>query len=336
MAVLLLWLTQSNVFGESAVAVDQRRSVEQTFLTFPEWYLVHSPAEFAIFINNHPANQFPFITHTKQLWSSYYAVTEEQIKNNYSANIGYHVMIMVIATSTTIEYLLRSAYENTLGRISWALSSKRLTAEDKYAAVAAQDYVDFIRKDPWYLFDFTSRLKKLWTATPLTGPDMIRKWERRYALTTEYLIKAAYAKLIEKATRTAYEPALMTTQVVATPIPKDIPPNLDIKLVKILPDNQAVLDLPRYFNFRIAAAELAKRNINLVDIAGNSTVILITLWANDAQQLLTPTRRILFSQPLATIPGQKRIGIVMPVKEVSPFLRYAQENHIQVEHIYDY
>jgi hypothetical protein len=90
-------------------------------------------------------------------------------------------MICVIAGSTTLEYALRSAYENTLGRISWATSSGALTAQERYGAQVAQDYVDFIRKQPWYLYDFSSKLAGLWSSTPAWGPDMLRKWERRYA-----------------------------------------------------------------------------------------------------------------------------------------------------------
>ena len=32
---------------------------------------------------------------------------------------------------------------------------------------------------------------------PWTGPGMLRKWERRFALSTEYGIKALYAQLIK-------------------------------------------------------------------------------------------------------------------------------------------
>src|SRR6185503_16301554 len=98
-------------------------------------------------------------------------------------------------------------YENTFGRISWALAAD-LTDEDRYGARVAQDYVDFIRKEPWYLFDFTGALKGLWR-------DTTRKWERRYALSTEYLVKAGYGWLIKLGTRSVYDVALLTTQVVA-------------------------------------------------------------------------------------------------------------------------
>jgi hypothetical protein len=322
--------------AESPIPPDQRRSVEQTFLTYPEWFLVHSPAEYARFVREHPAHGFPFIGHIGQIWSSYAAVTREQVRAHYPANGGYHVMICVIAGSTTAEYALRSLYENTIGRISWAPSSGRLTAEDKYGAAVAQDYVDFIRKEPWYLYNFWAKLKGLWTSTPAFGPDMLRKWERRYALTTEYLIKAVYGKLIELATRAAYEPALMTTEVIANRAPDSLAGQPGIKVLQILPDGRAVMELPRYFDFRIAATRLADKGVQLVDIAGNNTVILVTVIADARTRIAPPGSRVLFEQPILTEPGRKRTALVLPVPQLSAFLADAKGRGIDVEHVYDY
>lgn len=333
-AALLCFICQAAVRAESLISVDQRRGVEQTFLTFPEWYLVHSPAEYAAYVAHHPAHDFPFIGHVGQLWSSYRTITAEQIRAGYPANAGYHVMICVIATSTTVEYGLRSIYENTVGRVSLAASSGGLTEEDRYGAAVAQDYVDFIRKEPWYLYDFYSKLKGLWSTTPAFGQGMVRKWERRYALTTEYAIKAVYAKLIELATRSAYEPALMTTRVVVEDVPKAIPANT--KIVRELGDGRAIMDLPRYFDFRIAATQLANSGGKLVDIAGNDSVILVSILANDEASFTTTGSRILFEQPMITIPGKKRVALVLPVSELSSFLSRALEQGLAVEHVYDY
>ena len=207
--------------------------------------------------------EFPFNAHIGQVWAGYFAVAKEQLRSKLPLNIGYHVMICVIATSTTIEYALHSAYENTLGRVSWALSSEKATAEDQYAAKVAQEYVDFIRHDPWYLFDFPNRLKVLWTDTPAWEANLIRKWERRYALTTEYAAKAIYAQLIKWATRSAYEPALATTEVIvdtaAQPLPIKLP--AQVQVLKTLPNQRVLLSLPRYFDFQIATTELAQQGI---------------------------------------------------------------------------
>jgi hypothetical protein len=232
LASMMLLTCGAALASESPVPPEQRRGVEQTFLTYPEGFLVHSRAEYARFARDNAPHQFPFLGHTGQIWSSYRSVTREQIRADYPSNIGYHVMICVIAGSTTIEYGMRSLYENTIGRLSWSTSAGMLTPEDAYGARVAQDYVDFIRKEPWYLYDFSAKLKGLWTDTPMTGPDMLRKWERRYALTTEYPVKAAYGKLIERATRAAYDPALMTTQAMASNVTANFKPVDGVKLTE--------------------------------------------------------------------------------------------------------
>lgn len=336
LATVLAWAVSPG--ADSPVPPEARRDSEQTLLTFPEWFLVHSPAEYARIVGQQPAHAFPFVAHTEQLWSSYRTVTAEQIRNRYPLNPGYHVMILVIATSTTVEYTLRAVYENSVGRASWLLDGGRLTDEDRYSAKVAQDYVDFIRQEPWYLFDFWSRLRQLWTDVPLFGPGIARKWERRYALTTEYAIKAVYGKLIEKATRATYTPALMTTDVVVERLPEGWTPPVRVSVVQRLPDGRVMLSLPRYFDFRLAATELARQGVRIQDIAGNgeSSPILVTVWAVNDTRLPAAYWRVLFEQSLTEPAQTRRIALLMPVGRLSTFLEQAPAMGLTVEHVYDF
>ncbi|MGM3278269.1 hypothetical protein [Ralstonia sp. 24A2] len=322
--------------ADSLVPPADRRSAEQTLLTYPEWFLVHSPAEYARTVQTGAPQDFPFIRHIGQLWSSYAAVSAEQVHGGYPANPGYHLMIGVLSVSTTVEYGLRSAYENTVGRLSWALSGSRPSAEDRYAATAAQDYVDFIRQEPWYRFDFAARLRHLWTDVPGTGANPLRKWERRYALTTEYILKALYGKLIAWATGEIYTPAQMTTDVVVDHIPPGWTPPARVSIVTRAADGCAVLSLPRYFDFRIAAAALAEDGIRIVDIAGNTSDVLITIWLPDGAPFDTTLGRVLFEQSLSVPAKQRRVGALILVGKLSDALLAARQRGWQVEHVYDY
>ena len=42
---------------------------------------------------------------------------------NLNPNPGYHLMVMVIGVSTTVEYALKSAYETLIGRLTEASAS---------------------------------------------------------------------------------------------------------------------------------------------------------------------------------------------------------------------
>lgn len=327
-----LVFSASLAHAESLIPESERRNAEQTYLTYPEWFLVHSLAEYAIMVKNLPAHDFPFIGHIGQLWGSYTAVTKQQIKSSYPANIGYHVMIMVIATSTTLEYALRSLYENIIGRSSYFFSSKQMTEEEIMGAEVARQYVDFIRREPWYLFDFQAGLKRLWVDVPVLGNQPLRKLERRYALTTEYVIKAAYAKLIELATRATYEEAKMTTWVVVNGLPPHAQLPADVKLQNELGQGRAILILPRYEAFWHAAQALAEQGAGFEDIAGNDSNILVTSWCPVVSGNIAESYPVLFKQSLITLPQLERRAMIIPVHQLSGYLR----SDARIEHVYDY
>src|ERR1700753_1975539 len=53
------------------------RAPDQTFLTYPEWFLVFGPAEYAEYLQHRTATGFPFMTHVFQAWESYAAVDDQ-------------------------------------------------------------------------------------------------------------------------------------------------------------------------------------------------------------------------------------------------------------------
>jgi hypothetical protein len=196
--------------------------------------------------------------------------------------------------------------------------------------------VDFIRVQPWYEFDFFDRLVKLWTGTGWWGPDMLRKWERKYALTSEYASKAVYGWLIKKATKASYDEPLPVTAVVVDRLPEGIESELpELKVLQRLPDGSVLITLPRYEAFKQYSATLAKRGARFREIAGNRTVILVTTlvpasWAPAAED------RILFTQPIITQPALKRVALIVPVASLAATLTHLGERGYELEHVYDY
>ncbi len=66
------------VRSSALTAPEDRRTPDQTFLTFPEWYLVHSPAEYARYLSRSAAPScFPLFAHIGQFWQGYAAVNRE-------------------------------------------------------------------------------------------------------------------------------------------------------------------------------------------------------------------------------------------------------------------
>lgn len=293
-----------------------RRPPDQTFLTIPEWFLVFSPEEYANFIGSHLPSGFPFFGHLDQFWQGYGAAAGASAP--LPANAGYHLMVVVIGASTTIEYGLKGVYEQLIGHFTEQVADQADTSEDHLAARTAAAYVAFIKVHPWYEFDFITPLRAVWTDTGWWGPKPLRKWERKYLLTTEYLAKSGYGWALGKATRSTYERPIEQTVVIVGP-----------------EASRRLLALPRYQAFTDAAIKLARGGTDFFEIAGNRGAIVVTVLAGPAWSRPARTRE-LFRQPILTQEHRHRYAILCQVVDLGPTLRELEASNAKIEHIYDY
>jgi hypothetical protein len=310
------------------------RPADQTFLTYPEWFLVHSPAEIADYAQTRTTTTFPYMSHIKQFWQSY-GVVYDQIKGIFAFNTGYHIMIWVIGVSTTVEYAMKALYETIVGRLTNPNQGAIVTDEDAFNATFTQDYVDFIRVSPWYEFDFTSRIPRLLTGTSFFGPHFLRKCDRKYMLLTELLVKAGYGYLIKLGTKASYDDALPTTAVIIDKLPATQRPT-SLSPAQTYPDGSALLMLPRYEAFHPAVSALVQQGVTFREIAGNNSAILITLLAPETWKPASPDFQLVFTQPILTKPGLKRVALVTPVRWLDKTVRFVTEHGVKIEHVYDY
>ena len=325
------WLVQKS---NSLTPEADRRSADQTFLTFPEWFLVYGPGEQAEYLKENTSTTFPLMTHVDQIWNSY-KIVNDQLTGNLPYNDDYHLMIKVIAVSSTLEYGVKSGYENIIGRVSLLTTNSKSTDEDRFAAKYAQEYVDFLGEKPWYEFNFKKRLGELWTECDFFGPNLIRKLERKYMLSTELIAKAIYGKLIGMGTESAFEEAKLTTVVVTDKFKEELKSE-SIKVEKVLDDGRAILRLPRYAPFKTAALTLAQAGISFQEIAGNDSAILLTLIVDSSEEIKFDNCKVLFQQTIPSNPKVKRVALVTTVPELSKTLSLLTENKTEIEHIYDY
>ena len=214
----------------------------------------------------------------------------------------------------TVEYGLKGIYEHTIGRLAEAtVSGETPIPEERLYADYAQAYVDFIRVEPWYKFDFLAPLKQLWAETPLSGANLIRRWERRFALTTELLVKEGYARLIKLGTQSVYDAPKPTTAVVLDRSPA--PDAADLPRLRRPAERPA----PRCWRRSRAtspspptAAGSPAQGVDFREIAGNDGEILVSLLVPNGWMSSAPART-LFEQPILTRPGQKRVVLAIRV-----------------------
>lgn len=310
------------------------RPESATYLTFPEWYLVFNPQEYATYIQKKSPSGFPYFRSIEQFWSSY-AQVSAIANGHYSFDYGSHLMVSVIGVSSTAEYVIKGVYENTIGRLSEASASGARTPEDDYAARVAREYGNFIPTRPWFEFPYGHKLGELWTETRFFGPHFVRKFERKLFLSSEYGLKSLYAGLIRLASHAVYGAADSEIYAVVR-IPADSTfADATVKRVKPLEDDLWLVTLPHYQGFTDTAPLLAGHGIDFIEIAGNDEILMSFIAPIDEVVALHGCT-LLFRQPLLAEPCAERVVVQVPVRSLSAILCEMRNRHLRLEHLFDY
>jgi hypothetical protein len=309
-----------------------RREEASTYLTLPEWYIVYNSEEYARFIAARPPSAFPYVGSIRQYWR-YYGAVCGATKGVYPFSTANHVMLAVIGSSFSIEYAIKALYENTIGRAAEWLGGRE-TPEDAYAHATAVEYGAFMHTVPWYEFPFRQKLAGLWRTTPAFGPGLIRKWERRLALSAEYGSKALYGWLIGMGSQAAYGDENLRIHAWIENAPSDLFDDDTLRKVKDVGANSFIVTMPRYEAFTVQALVLIRRDVQFLDIAGNDE-ILITAIVPAAFAADRAVGAILV-EPLLTDEASRRIALRVPVRSLHSVVLGLEEGGATIEHLYDY
>ncbi|HQY58185.1 MAG: hypothetical protein KA240_00595 [Nitrospira sp.] len=315
------------------------RSRDQTFLTLPEWYIVYSADEFGRFVQTHSPSDFPYFKSIRQFWCLYRQVLRETW-NAPSFNWGYHVMIGVIGSSFTAEYLLKGTYERTIGALTTWWDSEgpwqARTREDRFMQTVAKDYSTFIHTTPWYEYPFWSKLQHLWSLTGPVEGSVVRRWERRLEGTIELLVKAAWGCTIGFGTQAGYDPETMEIQAWVEQGAEDLTKMTPaLKVVSDLGDHSYLVSLPRYEPFTQAVQTLIRRDARLVEVAGNAE-ILMTIIAPQEWQDLHHLGLPVCEWTILTEPERKRVALLVPIGRLHETLPALERDGLIIDHLYDF
>lgn len=314
---------------------DYARPEDETYLSYPEWYIVWSYQEKADFQEKNLPSGFPFFGAVRQYWNSYCCVAH-LIRGKYPFNGGEHVMLVVIGTSFTAEYVLKGLYEKAIGKISEWSSGGKPVEEDQYAYRVAREYAEFVHIRPFYEFHFARQVKGLWSQTPFWGAHLARKWERKFYLTADYTFEAFYCWLIEIATHLTYgnEPANTYAWIKGgnETLLKEVP---RAKIVQQAGANNFIVEIPRYQEFTTVATELAGRDMHFVEIAGNSRIILSVI-APEAWRYGGADAQPLFATRILTHPEMQRFVLGCDVTALGAVIETLRAQGVRIEHVYDY
>jgi hypothetical protein len=164
---------------------------------------------------------------------------------------------------------------------------------------------------------------------------MLRKVERRFALTAEYAVKAAYGFVIRKASGAAYagENLRIYARVVDAPLPALSDPR--VKVVQTIEPRRHIVMLPRYEDFTTTALALSAKGVRFTDVAGND-VLLVTALARRGIPTSFPGAELVTARPILTDPTMQRLALRVRVGSLGDLVEQLARNSVFIEHLYDY
>lgn len=307
----------------------ERRPEARTWLTYPEWHIVYSAESLGSHLAaGKPPSSYPYGSDILAFWRGTCAVN--RVTAGQPGTGDAKIMIYTIGFSYSAELAIKAAWERTIGRFTqWA--SGYGSADDRYAANIQRRYAAFMHETPWYRFPFGDALSGLWATDE---PELaLRHWERRIALSLEYGVKAAYAKLIGWMSGATLGRDELVLRFVTNAPPREIAA-IDPRLrpVRIASDGSTIVEAPRYAQFTELLRKMSTAGIELTDIAGNDDIFLTALVSDKAPIIGKP----LFAMELGDRPGWRRIGMTVKVSQLLSTIRAIEKGHGTIEHVYDY
>lgn len=301
------------------------RPEDQTFLTLPEWLVVYSADELGAFLVDHRPSEFPYFAAIRQFWTNYRAVWG-RTKADYDFNTGYHAMIGVVGASYTVEMAAKGLYEHTLGRLFEG--SKRVPEEDVYAAITA-DYGAYTHHTPWYVFPFPEERAKL---GEVDGAGL-RGTERQVVTRVELTMKGWWAWCIGAGTGAAYEPEAETLEVWIRTDQANLIGLDTVTVVEELGGRDLLVTVPRYEPFTQTALALAHRDVEIVEVAGGSRILVQVIADRDWETALWAD--VLVEWDLLTA-DKKRVAMEVSVRRLDEVLPALEQSGATIEHLYDF
>jgi hypothetical protein len=323
--------------AEALPAIDEpgyRRKQDNTFFTFPEWYIVYSFEDFGRFLDRSSESQFGYLSHILGFWRSFCTINRA-VPASSESRFDVKSMIYVIGVSYSAEYAIKGIYENSIGRVTEWIRGEAHTPQDDYARAVLQDYAGFLYTIPWYKYPFGEKLDGLMAISAPT-PSPIRTWERDFALGAEYFIKIGYAWLIQKALDASSDDEPRDIMFVVATLPQEaLAKEPRIKPVRALTPQRQLVQTPRYKDLTEIMLGLLDQGYGLAEIAGNHDILITVIAPNSATLDVKDTTE-LFSLDLDAKPGFRRAGLQARIDRLVDIQRALKARGANIEHFYDY
>lgn len=311
-----------------------RRAEGDSFLSYPEWYIVHAYADLAGVTERASESSFDYLASIRDFWSSLCRSTEVATRIG-TITADQKTTNYVIGISFTAEMGLQGLYERTIGALTARRPTER-TAEDTFNLRLLQEYAAFLQQTPWYQYPFKAELDRLWHDVPFRWSA--RSAERRVSLSLQYGIKALYAAAIRYAA--GYAPADLTIKSVVGGVDQtDVAAEPRIRSIREVTATDgtraSLIETPRYQALTEIIQGLGSRHRTIFEIAGNHR-ILTTVIVPPGKTLNLADAVEIFSIPIQSNPGARRLGFDTAVTSLAAQAGAVEAQGARFEHAYDY
>ncbi len=327
--------------GEVRIALDSvpgynRVSLASVVAT-PEWDLVWSSDALRDWLAAGGApSGFAWMQSVGTFWRSYHAAWREARRVG-DVPSGFHTMLMVIGTSTTVEYALTGLYENTVGRLTEWIGG-HATAADAVYADESRAYSALIHTAGWYRFDFLPYVRKVWRAPFGSGGAIVRSVERKLFLSLLWSVKAAYAQLLTWGLGEEHDTLHRDLVVVGRDTTRTLTSDAVVHPLGFRGYER--IEVPRYAAYEALLGRLADDpSVRLLEINGSPTAV-VTLRVPSG--FTAPAGARIIAQQLAVpdapdAPPRQRVVLTLPVEDLlSALSEWKATAGVSMDHIFDY
>lgn len=308
---------------QAILVPEHHRPESRTLLTYPEWDIVHAYDDYGRVLATGDPHDFQFLKSISGFWSALCALSEASGTHG-QIDADTKQMVYVIGVSFTAEFLMKAAYEETIGRLFVILRGAARAPLDDLSAQQAEGYANFLQQVPWYKWDFESDR----AALAASATNALRDRERNIALGLEYAAKAAYAGVIAQAVAQVGPDALTLRMIVRSPEAGSFE---GFEGVTVIAHGNGATEIEtiRYRALTHLMTKMAQSEVDFVEIAGNDE-IMMTVLSRDATH-----PDAIYSRARQGADDYRHL-IVTPVSRLAETLRELEASDTIVEHIHDY
>ena len=243
-------------------------------------------------------------------------------------------MLYTIGLSFSAEMIVKGFYENRIGRLFEWIGGHRQRRTTATTPPSGGPTARSCTRRPGTLPVRPGACRAC--GAPAARGAQLRHWERRFALSLEYGVKAGYAGADRLGL--GRDPGPRRARPCASS-PAPSPPRSPRSIRGCARSRGSAAASPPSRrratpSSATSSNRLAATPIELSEIAGNDDIFVTLLLPANVRAPAGPGR--LFEIPLEDRPGWRRLGLSVKVARLLPLLRATRAAGGEVEHVYDY